>query len=89
MAQATMTILAALPVCRNGALTKAREATTATLETGARRRRESAGILAIVLPTMRGGTRCLRSWTDVVGARSWAVDFVEAEEGHLSEGFSR
>lgn len=81
MAPATMTILAALPVCRNGASTRAREATTATLETGARRRRESGGILAIVQPTMRADTRCLKSWTDGAGARSWAVDSVEAEEG--------
>ena len=79
MAQAPRTILAALPVCRNGASTRAREVTTASLETGVRRRRESGGILATVLPTMRGGIRCLKSWTDVVGARSWVVDFVEAK----------
>ena len=78
-AQAMMTILAALPVCRNGASTRVREVTTASLETGVRRRRESGGILAIVLRTMRDGTRCLKRWIDVVGARSWAVDFVEAK----------
>ena len=73
-----MTItLAASPVCPSGASTRVLEETTATLGIGAHRRQGSDGILGIGLLTMKGGTRYLRSWIDVVDVRSWLVDFAE------------
>lgn len=76
-----MTItLAASPVFRSGVSTRVLEVTIATLGIGAHRRQGLDGILGIVLPTMKGGTLCLRSWIGVVDVRLWLVGFVEARK---------
>ena len=73
-------ILAASPVCLSGASTRVLGEMIATLGIGAHRRQGSDGILGIVLLTMKGGTRYLRSWIGVVDVRLWLVDFVEARK---------